>query len=240
MNNSVIYRPELIVFDLDSTIYEYLPCRKAAEKRFFDYAYSEIGIKPRISKHLYTAARINVKNRIQGASSHERYLYFIEYLRLAGKKSNALFIEEPFSLYWTSYFENMYILPGFEDFVTKARLSNIATALVTNMTSEIQYRKILYLQIDHLFDYLITSQETQLEKISYQPYELLMTNFAKDKSFKSVWFLGDSEGDFPTNFPTEKYYHFISPFSDLKKVDKGIKFQSYLKLTKILDESILI
>ena len=222
------------MFDLDNTIYNYEPCRLAAEKAFFLYAHSSIGIKPNVSKKAYNSARLRVHARVRGASRHDRRLYFIEYLRVLGLKSDPQFVIEANNYYWISYFEKMKLASGVESFIIKARLKNISIALVTDLTSEIQYRKLFSLNIHHLFDVIITSQETELEKNSGQPFKLLLTNIRKKVRFSTVWFIGDSIQDFPAKFPAENVLFFISPFSNLRKHGNAIKLGSFNDLNKLL------
>jgi putative hydrolase of the HAD superfamily len=221
------------VFDLDNTIYNYEPCRIAAEKAFFLYAHSSVGIKMNESRRAYNSARLRVHARVQGASKHDRRLYFIEYLRVLGLKSDPQFVIEANNHYWFSYFEKMELASDVESFIIQARIRNILVALVTDLTVEIQYRKILSLGIQHLFDVVITSQETELEKDSGQPYKFLLSNMREKHKFFTVWFIGDSAQDFPAKFPAENLLFFISPFSNLKKYG-AIKLDSFEELKKLL------
>lgn len=222
------------MFDLDNTIYNYEPCRIAAEKAFFLHAQSYLGIKPSESRQAYNSARLRVHSRVRGASRHDRRLYFIEYLRVLGLKIDPLFVTEANNHYWFSYFEKMKLASYLESFIIQARLKNILIALVTDLTIEIQYRKLFSLNIHHLFDFIITSQETELEKDSGQPYKLLLSNIREKAKFSTVWFIGDSAQDFPAKFPAENLLFFISPFSDLKTHSNAIRLNSFHDLNKLL------
>lgn len=222
------------MFDLDNTVYKYEPCRIAAENAFFLYARSSVGIKLSESRKAYNSARLRVHDRVRGASRHDRRLYFIEYLRVLGLKSDPQFVTEANNHYWFSYFEKMKLASDVESFIIQARLRNILIALVTDLTSEIQYRKLLSLNIHNLFDVVITSQETELEKDSGQPYKLLLSNIREKAKFSTVWFIGDSAQDFPAKFPAENLLFFISPFSDLKTHSNAIRLNSFHDLNKLL------
>lgn len=222
------------MFDLDNTIYDYEPCRVAAEKAFFLYALSSVGIKMNESRKVYNSARLRVHARVRGVSKHDRRLYFTEYLRLLGLKSDPQFVIEANNHYWFSYFEKMELASDVESFIIQAKLRNILVALVTDLTIEIQYRKLLSLNIQHLFDVVISSQETELEKDSGQPYKLLLSNMREKNKFSTVWFIGDSTQDFPAKFPAESLLFFISPFSNLKKYAGATKLGSFTELKKLL------
>lgn len=223
---------------MDNTIYDYEPCRKSAEDALFEFIKSYSGISISSAKKLYNSARTNIKQRVNGASTHERILYIIEFLRIANLKSDPKFIIEALNRYWFSFFSRMKLAPGFNNFITEVRLRNIPVVLVTNLTSEIQYRKLLFLGIDGIFDTVITSQETNSEKDSGEPFKLLISNLGEAKKYNSVWFFGDSKGDFPLEFPTENSYYFLSPFA-LNKVDRNtIRFKNYFSVKLILKKSI--
>jgi len=219
---------------LDNTIYNYEPCRIAAEKAFFLYAHSSVGVKVNESRKAFDSARLRVHARIKGASKHDRRLYFIEYLRVLGLKSDLQFVIEANNHYWFSYFESMQLAKDVESFIIKARLKNILIALVTDLTTEIQYRKLMSLNIHHLFDVVITSQETELEKDSGQPFKLLLSNLKEKKRFSTVWFIGDSLQDFPHNFPAKNILYFISPFSKLKNQKNMVKLNTFNELIELL------
>ena len=219
---------------MDNTIYNYEPCRLAAEKAFFLYANSSAGVKINESRKAFESARLRVHARVQGASKHDRRLYFIEYLRVLGLKSDPQFVTEASNHYWFSYFEKMELASGVESFIIRARLRNILIALVTDLTADIQYRKLLSLRIHYLFDIIVTSQETELEKISNQPYKLLISNISERVKLSTVWFIGDTLQDFPQKFPAQNISYFISPFSDLKKQKNMIKLNSFNDLDKLL------
>jgi putative hydrolase of the HAD superfamily len=154
-----------------------------------------------------------------------------------GLKIDPQFVIEANNHYWFSYFDKMKLASYLESFIIQARLKNILIALVTDLTIEIQYRKLLSLNIHHLFDFIITSQETELEKDSGQPYKLLMSNIRKKAKFSTVWFIGDSAQDFPAKFPAENLQFFISPFSNLKKYGNAIKLDSFNELKKMLGKT---
>ena len=226
------------MFDLDNTIYNYEPCRLAAETAFFSYAYSSVGVNINESRKAFNSARLRVHARVKGASKHDRRLYFIEYLRVLGLKSDPQFVTEANNHYWSAYFEKMELANDVESFIIRARLRDVSIALVTDLTIEIQYRKLLLLNIHHLFDIIVTSQETELEKDSNQPYKLLVSNIIEKAKLTTVWFIGDSLQDFPQKFPARNISFFISPFSDLKKQKNMVKLNSFNDLNKLLSKTI--
>jgi FMN phosphatase YigB (HAD superfamily) len=122
------------------------------------------------------------------------------------------------------------------ELLVKARLNGITVALVTDLTSSIQYRKLVYLGIDSLFDVIVTSQETSGEKETNDPFELLSERLKKMMNLDSVWFVGDSQFDFPKLFEANSKTYFISPYAQRAHINRNaIKLQSYKKLLTLLD-----
>jgi putative hydrolase of the HAD superfamily len=228
-------KPQLIVFDLDNTVYEYEQCNVAGEQAFVNYAADILGISHRTARKNLVTAKKNVKMRISGASSHDRTLYIAEFLSVCSNVNDARFILEGENHYWSNYFSKMKIAPYCRDVIMKARLNQIVTALVTDLTSNIQYRKLVHLGVDNLFDVIVTSQETMQEKDTFEPFALLIDRLMV-KEFNEVWFIGDSNSDFPDTFNAQTKVYFGSPFAEYSKLKSAvIKIQSYKKILKLLE-----
>lgn len=228
-------KPDLIVFDLDNTLYEYEPCNKAGELAFVVFAAETFGISKRIVRRYLDIARANVKSRVMGASSHERVLYFAEFLAIFNSVNDPRFILEAESYYWSHYFSKMQLAPFVREVLIKARLNGTTVALVTNLTTSIQYRKLVNLGIDNLFDEIVTSQETSGEKETYEPFALLTKRLEKMRNFDNVWFVGDTNFDFPELFQAASKTYFASPYAKQSSIKKStIKLQTYRKMLVIL------
>jgi putative hydrolase of the HAD superfamily len=224
------------VFDLDNTLYEYKSCNKAGESAFATFAAETFGISRKIAKEYLQVAQGNVKSRVAGASSHERILYYAEFLAICNGGSDPRFLLEAESRYWSNYFAQMQLAPFARESLVKARLNGITVALVTDLTSSIQYRKLVYLGIDSLFDVIVTSQETSGEKGTYEPFVLLSERLNKMINLNSAWFVGDSKFDFPELFEANSKTYFISPYAERAPINRNtVKLQSYKKLLTLLD-----
>jgi len=235
MNKKVRDKPDLLVFDLDNTLYEYEPCNRAGEESFINYASEILGIPRVMARRNLATARKNVKLRLSGASSHERSVYFAEFLVLCNALIDPRFILEADSLYWSSYLTKMELAPFSREVLTKARLNQMSVALVTNLTSIIQYRKLVHLGIENMFDVVITSQETTGEKDTLEPFSLLSSRL-RDREIKSAWFFGDTDSDFPDSYSVCNKKFFGSPFAQKSMLRKDVvRLQSYKKIVKLLD-----
>lgn len=228
--------PNLMVFDLDNTLYEYHNCNRAGLEAFANFASETLGMSSRNAMKLFKQARHTVKNRISGASSHDRALYFAEFLAIHGKVNDPRFILEAESLYWTSFISQMKLAPYCHELIIKARAKGILIALVTDLSSVIQYKKLIYLGLENAFDVIVTSQETKGEKESFEPFALLLQRLDRDFEVKEVWFIGDSKVDFPHSYPAASKHYFLSPFADRYLRQRNfIALRDYKQLIYFLD-----
>jgi len=191
--------PTLMVFDLDDTLYEYDVCDAAGKKALFEFANVELGVKSPAFEQAFTQARINVKERLgPTASSHSRLLYCHEALELVGLRSEpnvALVMEQT---YWRNYLTSMTLRPGALDLLQSLRFNDVVTAVVTDLTAAIQFRKLFHLDIAKHIDHVVCSEETAQEKLSLQPFQLLASRVAPE-SLEHVWFVGDQDFDAPVD-----------------------------------------
>lgn len=189
--------PTMMVFDLDDTLYEYAPCDEAGKEALFRFSSDELGVKAPAFADAFLQARVNVKERLgETASSHSRLLYCHEALELIGLRSEphvALTMEQE---YWRNYLLAMELRPGVTDLLQTLRYNDVATAIVTDLTAQIQFRKLYHLDIAKLIDHVVCSEETAFEKSSLQPFRLLASRVAP-AALECVWFVGDKDFDAP-------------------------------------------
>jgi putative hydrolase of the HAD superfamily len=69
-------------------------------------------------------------------------------------------------------------------------LLNIPTAIVTDLTAQIQFRKIVYFGLDHYFDYIVTSEEAGFDKPHEAPFQIAIQKMNPRGS--RVWMIGDN------------------------------------------------
>ena len=91
---------------------------------------------------------------------------------------------------------------------------------------------MIYLKIEKFFDYVVVSQETQLEKVSYQPFQLLVSRLKK-ASYDHIWLIGDNEQDFPRDIFNTSTKFFLSPYSKAQ-VGEAKKIYDYATLQKMI------
>ncbi len=191
--------PTLVVFDLDDTLYEYAPCDEAGRNALVRYATTELGIRDTGIRERFAEARSRVKARLGNvASSHSRLLYCHEFLELMGLRSDPLVALSMEQEYWRTYLLTAHLRPGALDLLQTLRYNNVATAIVTDLTAQIQFRKLTYLDLSKHIDHVVCSEETPEEKSSLDPFKLLFERVAAPAR-RSVWFIGDRDIDAPVS-----------------------------------------
>ena len=64
-------------------------------------------------------------------------------------------------------------------------------AIVTDLTAQIQFRKMVYFELDHYFDYIVTSEEVGYDKPHRLPFEISLKKMNLHKK-QNIWFIGDN------------------------------------------------
>ncbi len=219
-------KPELVVFDLDDTLYEY----KSRNERATDELVSQIcnysNLKMDLVKLALNNSRGLVKKRLgHTASSHSRLLYITETFRQLGLKPDPvqfLIFEE---VYWSNFLSDISLYPHVESFLGLLKINNISLALVTDLTSEIQYRKLEQLNLNETFDFILTSEEAGGDKKSGIPFEILAQEFSG--LLQGAWFIGDSDFDFPRDSRHSHCFFKKISESDFEPREGGYLFESY-------------
>ena len=182
--------PSAIGFDLDNTLYDYSPCNFNAINAVRDFITTDLNISDHIFFEKFNLARSNHKNRVGNtASSHSRLLYFVELLKffdihdynLAKKLDN---------IFWTTYFEFMSLDKDALNLLQSIKKRNIKTYILTDLTIEIQHKKIAFLGVDKFFDLVITSEEVGIEKPSTSGF--IMASKTLNFPLNNSWYIGDS------------------------------------------------
>lgn len=163
-----------VIFDIDGTIYDYGANDKVAVKKLCEFAEKNLNTDEKNFLEVYDAAKNVVKEKLSdGGSRHSRVLYFQTVLELLGKNS-FLHIHEMYDTYWNAFLEGMKPFDGLPEFIRKLKDAGKRIALCTDMTAQIQYRKIERLGLSKFIDFMVSSEETGLEKPSRVMFELAL------------------------------------------------------------------
>jgi FMN phosphatase YigB (HAD superfamily) len=192
---AVMIKPRAILFDLDDTLYGYEKPHARAMGAVRDKVQRTLSVAAEPFNYAFQRARADVKSLLgETASSHNRLLYFqrtVELLGLSSQPAIALDLEQT---YWRTLMTNARLFPGAEDTLMELRAAGLPLALVTDLTAQIQFRKLVYFGIDRYFDVIVTSEEAGIDKVGLKPFEIAITKLGLDRS-DPVWFVGDSEPD---------------------------------------------
>jgi FMN phosphatase YigB (HAD superfamily) len=96
-------------------------------------------------------------------------------------------------IYWSAYLEEAVLFPDAQEFIELLKISGVSLALVTDLNSEIQFRKISWFQLENAFDFVITSEEAGGDKITGRPEKFLSDQFKPLP--ESIWCIGDQSYD---------------------------------------------
>ena len=222
--------PQLVLFDLDDTLYDYDSANKAGEKALYSYIASALNQTSKDIAQALSQARISVKSRLGDvAASHSRLLYVREFLNSSQIQIHSSFALECEQVFWREYLNNSKLYVGADIFLSYLRLRKTRLILVTDLTSNIQLRKLAWLGLDNTFDFIVTSEEAGGDKGSGLPESLLrpllnplpqntwcIGDKVSDHLFKdnSIFFKKVSSGKFGSH--TANHYEFES-YTDLLK-----------------------
>jgi len=183
--------PDAILFDTDNTLYPYDQAHEAALKAVKEKVINTFLIQPEDFDQAFKEARTQVKARlINTASSHSRLLYLQRMLELMGLGSQVLLALDFEQTYWRTFLSNATLFDEVKDLLDDLRLLGIPTAIVTDLTAQIQFRKIVYFGLDHYFDFIVTSEEAGFDKPHAAPFQIALEKM-KPKG-DVIWMVGDN------------------------------------------------
>lgn len=154
-----------ILLDIDNTIYHYESCHKPSLNILIKELAKLLRASEGIIKKEFLNSRKIVNNRLYNtASSHSRFLYIqltIEKIIGVSDIRNTLKLEE---LYWNTFLSKMKLNEDAKKFIIHCNSKNIPICCVTDLTAEIQFRKLLKLNLENKIKYIVTSEEVGIEK----------------------------------------------------------------------------
>ena len=192
-NNIFQFRclPDAVLFDTDNTLYPYDVAHSAATTVVRNKVVRRFSITNKTFDQAFEKAREQVKMRLnKTASAHSRLLYFQRMLEIMGFGSQVLLALDFDQTYWRTFLSNALLFDSVKDFLDDLRLLGIPTAIVTDLTAQIQFRKVVYFELDNYFDYIVTSEEAGFDK----PHETIF-NLAIEKirpKGHCIWMIGDN------------------------------------------------
>lgn len=183
--------PDAILFDTDNTLYPYDPAHAAARQAIKEKVVTTFSIKPDDFDKAFNEARTQVKHRLKDtAASHSRLLYIQRMLEIMGLGSQVLLALDFEQTYWRTFLSHAILFDEVKETLDDLRLLGIPTAIVTDLTAQIQFRKIVYFGLDHYFDYIVTSEEAGFDKPHAAPFEIALQKMQPKGN--RIWMIGDN------------------------------------------------
>ena len=181
----------IVIFDIDDTMYEYLPCHEHALYSVAEKFQNLYNIDKKEFIKLYKIAREELKSqKLRGGSAHSRFLYIQRLLEIMGLGTRPSLVLDLEQSYWTFFISKMKprkgLLPLFEFF----KSNNYGLGVLTDLTSNIQFRKLIHLGLDSNIDFIVTSEETGVDKPDDGNFHLIMKKFKIDSS-SQIFMIGD-------------------------------------------------
>ena len=110
----------------------------------------------------------------------------IEKLELGTRILTTLDLEQT---YWRTFLSNCRLFPEVLDFIQLLRSKGIITANITDLTAQIQFRKLVYFGLDEFFDYVVTSEEAGADKPDKMPFKVALEKLQLEP--ENIWMIGD-------------------------------------------------
>tara|TARA_B100000674_G_C37882954_1_gene935220 strand:+ start:768 stop:1523 length:756 start_codon:yes stop_codon:yes gene_type:complete len=190
--NLCLKQPDAVLFDTDNTLYEYMPANILAEKAVEVKVNNLLGINSSVFRSAYNQARSQIKDQLgRTASSHSRLLYFQRLLEILGFKAQLLTALDLEQTFWRTFLANAPLFPGVTDFLSLLRTNKVPLAIVTDLTSHIQLRKLTYFNLEETFDAVVTSEEVGADKPDPRNFHLVLDKLKLTTS-NHIWMVGDN------------------------------------------------
>ena len=171
----VISKPKAIIFDTDNTLYLYEVAHRAAMKSAMQKAENTLGVSSQDFQQVFDLSRKEIKLQLGStASSHSRLLYFQRAIEKLGMGTRIFLTLDLEQTYWREFLVNTRLFPGVREFLQQLKSIGIKTANITDLTAQIQFRKMVYFGLDEYFDYVVTSEEAGCDKPNIEPFRMAL------------------------------------------------------------------
>lgn len=185
-----IKRPDVVMMDLDNTLYEYAPAHLAGMVEIAEVARHRLNLEGGAFTSAFNQARNATKDRLgETASSHSRLLYVQEALDTIGAGSQVSLMLQLEQAYWRGFMSEMRLRVGLVEFLEDLRMEQIPAVLVTDLTAAVQFRKIIVLGLEGFFRHIVTSEGAGVEKPHPRIFEIALQKLGFTVS--NPWMIGD-------------------------------------------------
>ncbi len=192
-----------ILCDLDDTLYSYDPCNKAGFEACKAFALNEYSIGNVQFENFWKLAREKVHQEIpEFAAGHSRLLYALKLSEFYFGKLIPEFVLAAEEVYWSHFIDHMVWNTSAEIFLLQASEKGKKICIVTDLTTQIQLRKWIKLDLGRFAQFMVTSEEAgyekpnprifklALEKLNLKEHEVIMIGDSKSKDIEGATALG--------------------------------------------------
>jgi len=221
-----------ILLDIDNTLYSYDKAHFVAINCVINYFKNEFNLDKNIIISCYENARNKTHIDLNGtAASHNKLIYFqkmCEFLEINSLKYSL----KIFNLYMDNYLKNIKLYDGVNDLLNKYKNK---ICFLTDLTTEVQYRKIKKLKLNKYCNKIVTSEEAgnekphsyifmlALHKLKLRNHEVCMIgdNFNKDiigannLNINAIWLNHEKKNDNNLKNPHLKVVHTFNQILEL-------------------------
>lgn len=185
--------PKGILLDLDNTLYEYRPCHEHALGKCSSLFAQRTCLTAVSFAEAYNRCRKQIHAELHDvAASHNRLLYIQRTLEAVGLPLHTSLMLELYHHYWDTFLDKADLGHGVLDFLAFCRENGIKIALTTDLTADVQLKKVQYFGLETYLDAIITSEEAGQEKPASRIFELALKKLSLTAGM--VWVIGDSIG----------------------------------------------
>lgn len=180
-----------VIFDLDGTLYDYETCNAIAEKELKTAVQEHLRMDAATFWSILEKAKTDVKGRLGNtAASHNRLLYMQRLCEMAGVSpfGHAIAL---YNVYWDCMLDQMALFPYVKELFLRLHQKEIQIALLTDLTAQIQYRKIEKLVIGKDISCIVTSEEAGAEKPDAVMFSMVLEKLGL--SAEETIMVGDSQ-----------------------------------------------
>ncbi len=153
-----------VIFDIDNTLYSYDDAHVFGWEALRDYVQEKLGMDQNVFSAAIDASAKTVKERLGAdcAALHDRTLRFQVLLEQNGLPlCHAAPMGE---LYWDTLIRHAEPTPGIMNCLPKLKEAGFRLGIGTDMTIEYQLKKLEKLQMLPFFDFIVSSEEANVEK----------------------------------------------------------------------------
>lgn len=164
-----------VLFDLDDTLYgDFDTCDRLGLQAAGRYAEQAIGIPAAKAAEAMHGGRLQLRGVLRDEpESHDRTLFAKLGLEALGVNPIP-HAEAMHEAYWKAVLDNMVLREGVLELLTRLKAAGIPVGICTNMTADIQMRKLCRLGLADVCGNLITSEEAGRDKPHPEIFQLAL------------------------------------------------------------------